>query len=187
MAQTLQFLPASVNPMPESMIVRELLVLSGTIWIKSSGWVSSLLLSVSPSNLILSSAWITKLIQNVSKTINQILETPVWVSQWCYSLLGSCKYHPAFTYAEECKCQFYRFINVKKLCLYLAPDKSHENLLHLTSGREWHFQPVLSQAAAWGPCWRRKHLAVPPGISWLIRLYLFLDRYLVQNIHCLKE
>jgi hypothetical protein len=30
-------------------------------------------------------------------------------------------------------------------------------------------------------------LAVPPGISWLIRLYLFLDRYLVQNIHCLKE
>ncbi len=36
-----------------------------------------LALSVSPSNLILSSAWIIKLIQNVSKTINQILETPI--------------------------------------------------------------------------------------------------------------
>jgi hypothetical protein len=106
-----------------------------------------LLLSVSPSNLILSNAWIIKLIQNVSKTNNQFLETPKRVSQQCYSLLGSCKYHPAFTYAEECKCQFYRFITVKKLCLYLAPDMNHENLLHLTSGREWHFQPVLSSSS----------------------------------------
>jgi len=43
-------------PIPESMMVRVLLVLSGTMWMYSSGLASSLDLSVRPSNRILSRA-----------------------------------------------------------------------------------------------------------------------------------
>ena len=45
-----------VMPMPESMMVSVLLVLSGMMWMNSSGCASSLLLSVRPSKRILSSA-----------------------------------------------------------------------------------------------------------------------------------
>jgi hypothetical protein len=43
-------------PMPESMMVSVLFVLSGIMWMKSSGWLSSLALSVRPSKRILSIA-----------------------------------------------------------------------------------------------------------------------------------
>merc|ERR1719409_2572027 len=47
---------ALVMPMPESMMVRVLLVLSGTMWMNSSGWASRRDLSVRPSKRILSRA-----------------------------------------------------------------------------------------------------------------------------------
>ena len=47
---------ALVIPRPESMMVSVLLVLSGIMWMKSSGSASSFVLSVRPSNLILSRA-----------------------------------------------------------------------------------------------------------------------------------
>ena len=47
---------ALVMPMPESMRVSVLLVLSGMMWMNSSGWLSSFALSVRPSNRILSMA-----------------------------------------------------------------------------------------------------------------------------------
>jgi len=52
----INYVPALVIPIPLSIIVKVLLVLSGMMWMKSSGWPSSLLLSVKDSNLILSKA-----------------------------------------------------------------------------------------------------------------------------------
>ncbi len=58
---------ALVIPMPLSTMVSVLLDLSGMMWMNSSGWLSSRLLSVSAWNLILSSASLELLMSSRKK------------------------------------------------------------------------------------------------------------------------